>query len=90
MLVCVGRGERMGKRGKRGEMGLDLVGLLEIEKKAGKGWEEWWAWNGERNGRKREWDSENGMRLAGRIGFEWEWKERWDRERNRRFGVVWE
>ena len=37
VLVCVGRGERMGKRGKRGEMGLDLVGSLEIEKKAGKG-----------------------------------------------------
>ena len=37
VVVCVGSGERMEKRGKRGEMGLDLVGSLEIEKKAGKG-----------------------------------------------------
>ena len=37
MVVCVGSGERMEREGKRGEIGLDLVGLLEIEKKMGKG-----------------------------------------------------
>ena len=37
MLVCVVRDERRRERGKRGEMGLDLVGSLEIEKKVGKG-----------------------------------------------------
>ena len=38
MLVCGGRSEKRKGRGKRGEIGLDLVGSLEIEKKVGKGW----------------------------------------------------
>ena len=38
VVVCGERSERRKGRGKRGEMGLDLVGLLEIEKKVEKGW----------------------------------------------------